>query len=256
VLPTPAGQQLVERARDLLVGSDDLVAAARQASDPLAGTLRLGVIPTISPYLLPAIAPALHRSFPRLTLRWTEDKTDVLVAQLDGGGLDGALLALEAAIGEVDREVIAQDRFVLATPAEHPLGAGRTPARASELRGEPVLLLDDGHCFRDQALAFCSTARARELEFRATSLATLTQMVAAGAGVTLLPELAVPAEVRGSRLRLRRFADPVPSRTIALVWRRRSPLAEPLRRLAAVVREAYPADILPPPWPKKPRARS
>lgn len=250
VLPTAAGADLIDRARRILVDADDLAQAARQASDPLVGTLRIGVIPTISPYLLPAIAPALREAFPRLTVRWTEDKTDVLIANLDGGQLDAALLALEARIGDVDRDIIARDPFVLAASPRHPLGAARGPARAADLDGAEVLLLDDGHCFRDQALAVCDTANARELEFRATSLPTLTHMVAAGAGVTLLPALAVPTEVRGAAVTVRRFARPAPSRTIALVWRRRSPLAVPLKQLAAVVRQAYPADILPRPWRK------
>jgi LysR family transcriptional regulator, hydrogen peroxide-inducible genes activator len=256
VLPTAAGQELVERARRVLLEADDLAAAAMRAADPLTGTLRIGVIPTISPYLLPAITPALRDAFPRLTLRWTEDKTEVLIARLDAGELDAAILALEADIGNVDREVIARDPFVLATQKTNPLGSGRRPAHPEDLHGAPVLLLDDGHCFRDQALAVCATADAQELEFRATSLPTLAHMVAAGAGVTLLPALAAPTEARRADLAIRPFARPAPARTIALVWRRRSPLAAPLRSLAAVVRDAYPnPDILPRPWRKRSRER-
>jgi len=255
VLPTAAGADLIERARRILVDVDDLTQAARQASDPLAGTLRVGVIPTISPYLLPAITPALRTAFPRLTLRWTEDKTEVLIARLDAGELDAALLALEADIGDVDREVIARDPFVLVASPRHPLGMARGPAHAGDLDGAEVLLLDDGHCFRDQALAVCSGANAHELEFRATSLPTLAHMVAAGAGVTLLPALAVATEARGAALAVRRFARPAPCRTIALVWRKRSPMAAPMKQLAAVVRQAYPTDILPRPWRKSSRER-
>jgi LysR family hydrogen peroxide-inducible transcriptional activator len=240
VLVTSAGRAFVERARRLLVDADDLVDEARRASDPLAGTLRLGVIPTISPYLLPAVAPALRAAFPALTLVWVEDKTSVLARSLEAGQLDGALLALEAELGEVEHEVIAKDPFVLATPLGHPLGKRRSPAALSELRGAAVLLLDDGHCLREQALELCGSARARELELRATSLATLAQMVAGGTGVTLLPALSVPTEARRAELEVRPFAAPAPARTVALVWRKRSPLGEALRRLAGAMRRAWP----------------
>ena len=158
------------------------------------------------------------------------------------GTLDAALLALEAEIGDVAREVIARDPFMLATPPRHPLGVAAAPARPSDLREAPVLLLDDGHCFRDQVLAVCSRARVREGEFRATSLSTLTQMVAGGAGVTLLPRLAVPTEGARGGLRVRAFKEPAPHRTIGLVWRRSSPLAPALRQVAATIREAYPQE--------------
>jgi LysR family hydrogen peroxide-inducible transcriptional activator len=170
---------------------------------------------------------------------WVEDKTEVLVHSLDSGALDAALLALEAEIGDVEREVVGVDPFVLATPLDHPLGAKAAPARPAELRDADVLLLDDGHCFRQQAVAFCSGAKAHELEFRATSLSTLAQMVAGGAGVTLLPRLAVPTEAKRAGLRVRPFVDPAPHRTIALVWRKRSPLGPALRELAGSARRAY-----------------
>jgi LysR family hydrogen peroxide-inducible transcriptional activator len=240
VLVTAAGKELIARARRVLCEADDLLAAARLAGDPLAGTLRIGVIPTVSPYLLPAAAPALRRAYPRLTPVWLEDKTETLVRSLADGALDAALLALEAEIGELEHELVAEDPFVLATRPDDPLGAKTTPAKPAELRGASVLLLDDGHCFRDQALAFCASARTHELEFRATSLATLTHMVAGGAGVTILPELAVPAEAERAGLRVRAFARPVPHRTLALVWRVRSPLAPALRKLAGTIRAAYP----------------
>jgi LysR family transcriptional regulator, hydrogen peroxide-inducible genes activator len=242
VLVTPAGRELVERARRLLVDADDLVDAGRRAADPLAGRLRIGVIPTISPYLLPAIAPALRARFPHLALAWREDKTSELTRALDAGELDAALLALEADLGpqDLDQAIIATDPFVLATGPAHPLGRKTTAVADSELRGAEVLLLDDGHCFRDQALELCSTVRAREGEYRATSLATLVQMVAGGAGVTLLPGLSVETEARRAGLRVRPLASPAAHRTLALVWRRRAPRAETLRALAAVMREAFP----------------
>jgi LysR family hydrogen peroxide-inducible transcriptional activator len=136
---------------------------------------------------------------------------------------------------------VARDPFMLVTPADHPLGAKTSAAKPTDLRDASVLLLDDGHCFRDQALAICAKAKADELEFRATSLSTLAQMVAAGAGVTLLPALAVATEAKRADLCVRPFVRPEPGRTIALVWRKRSPLATTLRQLANTIRTAYPA---------------
>lgn len=240
VLLTSAGRDVLERARAVLQHADDLLEAATRASDPFAGSMRIGVIPTISPYLLPSIAPALRKAYPKLKLLWAEDKTEALIRRLEAGELDAALLALEAELGDVEHEVIAKDAFVLAAAKSHPLVRRAEPAKAQELRDEDVLLLDEDHCFRGQALAVCTRGRAHELEFRATSLSTLAQMVGSGAAVTLLPELAVPVEAGRAKLGVREFAEPSPHRTIALVWRRRSPLGEPLRKLARTVRDAYP----------------
>src|SRR5262245_48583398 len=241
VLLTPAGEDLVERARRVLVDADDLVDAARRLGDPLAATLAIGVIPTISPYLLPTAAPAIQRAHPRLTVRWLEDKTENLVRELHAGRLDAALLALEADLGgPLQREVIGRDRFVLATPRAHPLGKpSQRPARLGDLRGAHLLLLDDGHCLRDQALAVCAGARTEELAFRATSLPTLAQMVSAGAGITLLPRMAVATESRRAHLAVRPLADERAFRTLALVWRPTSPAGPALRTLAATIRGAY-----------------
>ena len=239
VLITAAGHEILERARWLLRDSDDLVELARRSADPLTGTLRIGVIPTVSPYLLPRLSPALRKAHPELSVLWVEDKTEVLVGRLEAGTLDTALLALEAEIGDVASAVVGFDPFVLATPEDHLLGAAKSAAKQSELDEQDVLLLDDGHCFRDQALAVCSSAKAHELEFRATSLPTLAQMVAGGAGITLLPQMAVPVEAKRADLRVRPFEDPPPGRTIALVWRKRSPLGPALRELATTLRDAY-----------------
>jgi LysR family hydrogen peroxide-inducible transcriptional activator len=241
VLPTGAGKELIERARRLLLDADDLNAAARRAVDPLHGTLRLGVIPTVSPYLLPHVTPALRAEFPSLTAIWIEDKTELLLERLQAGELDAALLALEAELGDVEHELVTTDPFLLATAPDDPLGQSAAAVERSELRDVDVLLLDDGHCFREQALSYCSRTKARELEFRATSLATLAQMVASGLGVTLLPALAVATEAERAGLAVRRFAEPAPARTIVLIWRKRSAIGAALRRVAATLRAACPA---------------
>ena len=239
VLVTTAGQELIARARRLLVEAEDLLGTAGRLGDPLAGTFRVGIIPTISPYLLPAVVPALRARYPALTVVWVEDKTGALVRSLAAGDLDAAIVALESRLGDVEHEVIARDPFVLATPVGHPLGRSKAPATLADLRASRVLLLDDGHCFRDQALALCAASEAQELGFRATSLSTLAQMVAAGAGVTLLPRLAVRTEVRRSRLAVRPFVEPAPARTLALVWRRNASLGPALRQFAATIRERH-----------------
>lgn len=240
VLVTAAGADLVARARRVLREAGDFVEAAVRLGDPLAGPLRLGVIPTIAPYLLPEAVPAVMARFPKLRLLFREEKTEVLVETLASGKLDAAVLALEADIGELSHAVIAADPFMLAAPKNHPLARKRT-IRAADLEGETVLLLDDGHCLRGQALSYCSSARANEASFRATSLSTLASMVSSGAGVTLLPQLSVPIENRRGQLAIRPFAAPQPSRTVALVWRPSSPMVKALKDLAAVLRKAWPS---------------
>jgi LysR family hydrogen peroxide-inducible transcriptional activator len=241
VILTTAGREIVERARRLVVDADDLGLAARRVSDPLAGTIRLGVIPTISPYLLPSITPALRKGFPRLTVAWLEEKTDALMKSLAEGAVEGAIVALEAEVGDVEREIIARDPFVLVAPPDHALAKKKAPVSSAELKGAELMLLDEGHCFRSQALEVCGAARAHECAFRATSLSTLVQMVAGGAGITLLPALAVAAETARAGLRVRPLAATHARRTIAMVWRKRSPLAGALREISGAIREAYPA---------------
>lgn len=239
VLLTQAGRAIVERARALLVGADELVEAARRLGDPFEGLLRIGVIPTVGPYLLPEVAKVLRERYPKLMFVWVEDKTASLLEMLARADIDGALVALEAEIGDLPRVVLGKDAFVFAAAPSHPLSAARRPIKPEELDGEQVLLLDDGHCFREQALAYCSRAGAVEGGYRATSLATLVQMVAGGAGVTLLPGLAVPVENRRDELRLRPFAPKAPARTLALVWRRGSSLEVTLKPVGETLRAAY-----------------
>jgi len=242
VLVTAAGQELLERARRLLVEAGDFVEAAHRFVDPLAGTLRIGVIPTIGPYMLPLVVPALRSAYHRLTLVWIEDKTDALVRAVVHGQMDAALLALEADIGDLEHQTITIDSFVLATPPGHRLGRTTAPATRSDLRGEPILLLDDGHCFRDQVLDYCSSSRLEELSFRATSLPTLAQMVSSGTGITLLPSMAIPTETQRSRLSIRPFARPAPFRTVVLGWRRRSTLSNTLHKIAETLRVTLETD--------------
>ena len=232
VLLTSAGDELVERARALLLASADLVDLAKRHGDPLAGVLRLGVIPTISPYLLPDLDPALRRAFPKLQIRWVEDKTESLTLKIRAGTLDAALLALESDLGDLAHAPIGEDTFVLAVPPAHELAKGRGPLSVDVLATRRVLLLDDGHCFREQALNLCTIAGAQEHGFRATSLSTLVQMAASGAGVTVLPQMALEVENRRNELMIRRFRAPAPFRTLAFVWRPGSHLGEPLRELA------------------------
>lgn len=233
VLPTPAGAEVVERARKILVQADELVETARSASRPLCGTLRMGVIPTVAPYLLPRVVPKLRRKHRELRLLLREDHTERIVAELEAGRLDLLLLALEAELGDATTLPLFRDDFLAVMPGDHRL-ATRKRLRESDLRGERVLLLEDGHCLRDQALAVCGAQGATELgDFRATSLSTLTQMVTGCEALTLLPEIAVGLETRGRRdLAVRPFRTPAPGRTLGFAWRPTSPRADEFRALA------------------------
>ena len=240
ILLTPAGEQVVARARVVLGEADDIVDIARRAQDPEAGSLRIGLFPTLAPYLLPHVVPELHRRFPRLELLLVEEKTEVVHQRLREGGLDVGVLALPVEDDQLHEEHLFDEDFVLAAPTDHPLAQAPGPVDVSVLVGEDVLLLEEGHCLRDQALAVCRLAGAEERTgFRATSLETLRQMVAAGVGVTLLPELAVQPPVPVSAdVSLVRFREPVPRRHIAMFWRRTSVYGDLLPKIADVVRQA------------------
>jgi LysR family transcriptional regulator, hydrogen peroxide-inducible genes activator len=238
VLLTTVGEEVVARARRVLVELEDLLAAATRARDPFAGTFRVGVIPTIAPYFLPEVTQVLATKYPALRLVFREAKTDDTVRDLWAGTLDAGLVALEAELGELEHAEVMRDPFVLALPKGHRL-AKKKRVTQKDLDDEEVLLLEDGHCLRSQALAVCSKAGAREMDLRATSLATLVQMVAGSKAVTLLPEIAVSVENRRAQLDIRPFSPPVPSRTLALVWRPRSPFADAFRRTAATLKAAH-----------------
>jgi LysR family hydrogen peroxide-inducible transcriptional activator len=235
----PAGAAIVDHARRVLLAAADLGEVARQQADPYRGRLRLGVIPTVCPYLLPELAPILTARYPNLACIWSEDRTRRLVEQVRAGSLDAAVLALESDMGDLESATLVHDAFVIAAAPTHPLVQSSRPARPDVLRGETVLLLEDGHCLRDQAVGLCARAGAGEAGYRATSLATLVQMVSASSAITLLPSLAVPVENRRGQLRIRPFAPPAPGRTIVLAWRRGAALADPLRKLADTVRTTW-----------------
>lgn len=253
VLPTAVGARVVDHARTVLREAGNIRDVARLARDPEAGRLRIGVFPTLGPYLLPHVVPHVHRRYPDLELLLVEAKTEAVIADLRSGDLDVGILALPVHDDQLESAPLFAEDFVLAVPADHDLARLTGPATTSVLAGERLLLLEDGHCLRDQALAVCHLAGADERDgFRATSLETLRQMVAAGVGVTLLPELSVrPPVATSEHLRLIRFAAPAPSRNIAMFWRRTSPfrdflpgIAELFRQLPdGYVRTAAPADL-------------
>lgn len=237
VMLTPVGREITERARKVLADVDQLAEIARRSQDPESGTIRLGLFPTLGPYLLPHVLPGLRKRFPRLEFLLVEDKTDALLERLHDGRLDAAVLALPLAQEQLHTEVLFDEPFVLAMPATHPL-ADRASLTIDDLDEERLLLLEEGHCLREQALDVCRLAGAGERDFRATSLETLRQMVAAGVGSTLLPVLAVQPPVPPSPdLRLVPFQGEPPYRRVALAWRRSSAIDDLLREVAAEIRK-------------------
>lgn len=235
VLITRAGEALLPRARRVLLEARELEEAARGHAEPLCGELRLGVIPTLAPYLLPRALPLVRERYPKLRLLLREEQTGALVELLWSGELDLLLLALEAPLEGLETHALFDDSFLLAVPPGHRLAKRRQIGEA-ELAAESVLLLEDGHCLRNQALAICGGAGASEVgDVRATSLCTLVQMVAGGEGVTLLPEIAAAIEASGDALKLLSFVKPPPSRTIGLAWRPSSACAEEFRSLGLVI---------------------
>ncbi|MEX2528643.1 MAG: LysR substrate-binding domain-containing protein [Gemmatimonadota bacterium] len=234
---TETGMEVLRRGRQILAAVDDLKEFARTDASGLSGTLRLGVIPTIAPYLLPRALPALRHRFPEVTLELREARTSTLLTELERGGLDLLLLSLPIEGTGLQTLFLFHDRFFLAVEAS---GEWDAAGRVSmdDLASLRLLLLSDGHCLRDQALQACRLAERSVMDqLGATSLATLLQMVAHGMGVTLLPEMAAAAEIRDDRVRLLRFQDPEPSREIGLVWRRTSPHGRRYRALGQLLVE-------------------
>jgi len=233
VMLTAAGEVLLAQARRIVADVELLEAGARLAQDPFRGTWRIGVIPTIAPYLLPQLTVGIGEVYPSLSLMWKEDRTESLKGSLLRGELDLALVALEADLGDMETAAIGWEPFVVAASHGHPLLAAPRPLALDTLSGHPILLLEEGHCLRDQALRLCSRVRLRRQAFDATSLATVTQMVATGLGITLLPATAVSIECQRARLATAPLAETEGAgRTVGLAWRRLSPFAPAFREFA------------------------
>ena len=237
VLITRVGEQIAERAKALLRDAEEVMEVARAGRSPMTGEMRLGVIPTIGPFLLPRVLPALREMYPELTVYLREEQTAPLLARLEDGEVDAALIALPYDTGDLDTRAILEDEFLFACNRDHALaGAGAVPLDA--LAGEPLLLLEEGHCLRGHALDVCRMGDKRaRAQFEASSLHTLVQMVAAGVGVTLVPRLAADAGItRGTGISLSPLAAPA-ARQVGLSWRRTSLRAEEFRLLGDALRE-------------------
>ncbi|MBM3530483.1 MAG: hydrogen peroxide-inducible genes activator [Alphaproteobacteria bacterium] len=232
---TEVGAEVVRRAEQVLAATRDLEDFARHGARPLTGRLRLGVIPSLAPYVLPPLLPQLQRLYPGLRVQLRETQTKGLLDELGGGDLDVALLALPVDRPELETQALFDDPFLLAVPASDPRPL-KHRVRAEDIEAERLILLEEGHCLRDQALAFCTSAR-RDVALGATSLTTVMQMVANGYGVTLLPRIAVDVELRDERVKLLRFAEPAPGRSVGLAWRRTSPRKADFAALGQLITE-------------------
>lgn len=231
---TGFGEEVAARARDILRAVGDLEEMARAARGHLSGRLRIGVIPTVAPYMLPRLIGDLTRLYPGLDIRVRETLTPRLIEELADGQLDTALLALPVSEPAFTEAPLFTEEFVLVRPKAD---ADRPVPSSQRLREMRLLLLEEGHCFRDQALDFCDMRSRQPREMLdGSTLSTLVQMVGAGMGVTLIPEMAVPVETRAAPVSVARFAAPRPTRTIGMIWRRTSPLAAQLQALAGLIR--------------------
>ncbi|MDF3814174.1 MULTISPECIES: LysR substrate-binding domain-containing protein [Rhodopseudomonas] len=250
VILTDAGREIARRGDAVLTASRDLVDFARHRAAPLTGRLTLGVIPSLAPYLLPKILPQLQRQFPELRLELRESQTRQLVGEIKSGVLDAALLALPAGDDELDAIALFEDLFLLAVPADDPRPE-TVPVAVGAIDQSRLILLEDGHCLRDQALAFCATARrqggaASAMAFGASSLTTVIQMVAGGYGTTLIPQIAAEVERRDRRVKFLSLQAPQPGRSIGLVYRRTSPRKADFSALGEVVKACVRAADSPP----------
>jgi LysR family hydrogen peroxide-inducible transcriptional activator len=230
---TKFGEEVAQRARDILRSVDELGDFARASRDHLVGPLRIGMIPTVAPYLLPTVIANLERMHPELDIHVRETLTPKLIQELAQGRLDTAILALPVSEPSLTEVALFSENFLLVRPAAD---AGTPVPSGKTLREMRLLLLEEGHCFRDQALSFCSLQSSPPREvLDASSLSTLVQMVSAGIGVTLIPEMAVAVETRSASVSVARFRNPQPSRTIGMVWRKTSPLAGQLMQISEVI---------------------
>lgn len=237
---TPAGEEAAERAAIALSEVEELVRAVHAAGEPFSGVFRLGAIPTIAPFLLPRALPLLRRKFPKMRLHLREDLTGRLIDALRARTIDAALIALPYEAQGITSVPIAEDEFLFLCPEDHPL-AKRNDLSPEHLRSEEVLLLEDGHCLRDHALAACRLPNSkRSTDVGATSLHTLVQMVSGGLGVTLLPKIAAEAgATAGAHVAVRQFATPIVGRSLGVAWREGGQREEEARTLAAVLRELF-----------------
>ena len=241
---TNKGEEIARRASKVLGDVRDLITYAQHTSKLLAGPLRLGVIPSIAPYMLPPLLPLLREAHPELKLHVRETQTKPLTQELLEGKLDVLLLALPIKHADLEQLEIFDDRFLLALPKEKKL-SGRVRATKDMVEEDRLLLLEEGHCLRDQALAYCALRQVDGIStFGASSLSTIVEMVAGGLGLTLLPEMCLGVENRGRDLTLVRFADPEPTRSIGLVWRATSPRKEDFLELGRFVAKAWKAGPL------------
>ena len=243
VMLTENGLEVAHRAERVLAAARDLTDFARHSGRPLTGRLQLGVIPTLAPYILPRVLPVLQQRYPELRVELRETQTRVLMEELMRGALDAVLVALPVSERDTESMTLFDDPFLLAVPASDPRPAdSRLTAR--DIETDRLILLEEGHCLRDQAVAYCAGAR-RDMGFTlgATSLATVMQMVANGYGVTLLPRVALDVEVRDDRVKLLRFAAPEPARSIGLVWRRTSPRKADFAALGDIVKATLGGDL-------------
>jgi LysR family hydrogen peroxide-inducible transcriptional activator len=236
VMLTDVGREIARRGEEVLTASRDLVDFARHRTGLLTGRLTLGAIPSLAPYLLPRILPLLQSRFPELRLELRETQTRQLIEDIKSGALDVAMLALPVAEPDIDTIRLFEDLFLLAVPANDPRKVNARVA-AEDIDQSRLILLEDGHCLRDQALIVCRAIDPSRLRsFGATSLTTILHLVAAGQGITLLPEMAADVGIASDpRLKLIRFADPEPHRTVGLAWRRSSPRERDFRALAELL---------------------
>ena len=239
VLLSDKGREIAKRAARILGDVREMVEFAQHANEVLAGSLRLGVIPSIAPYMLPPLLPLIRENYPNLELHVRETQTLPLVQELIEGKLDVLLLALPINHPEIATLPLFDDRFLLALPHERRLSA-RVRATKDLLEHERLLLLEEGHCLRDQALTYCSLQQVSTIDtFGVSSLSTIVQMVAAGYGITLLPEMCLHVEARGREIGLTRFVAPEPFRSVGLAWRATSPRVEDFRELGRLVKTAW-----------------
>jgi LysR family hydrogen peroxide-inducible transcriptional activator len=246
IMLTPVGEEIAERAQLVLSDIDQIRAVARRSGNPADGVLRLGLFPTLAPYFLPHVVPALRKRYPNLRLQLAEEKTEKILRMLRQGELDAALLALPINNEGLELEILFEEPFVLALPSDHPL-AGQTQVTVRDLEGAELLLLEEGHCLRAHALEVCALAKAHErVDFHASSMETLRQMVAADVGITLMPILAVKPPIAATgNVVIRSFKRPAPSRTIALVWRGSSAISVFLKELAECLKDLPPGLLQP-----------